>query len=96
MSLKPLPIPPVPEEVARVAHAVFPRGNVFMQMRDTLGAIYTDEAFVDLFPTPGQPAFAPWRLALVTVFQFLEGLTDRQEALAVRDRFAWKYALSLE
>jgi len=44
MSLKSLPIPPVSEEIARVAHAVFPRGNVFMQVRDTLGTIYTDEA----------------------------------------------------
>src|SRR6266550_2615219 len=96
MSLKSLPIPPVPEEIARVAHAVFPRGNVFMQVRDALGTIYTDEAFADLFPTHGQPAFAPWRLALVTIFQFMEGLTDRQAADAVRDRLAWKYALSLE
>jgi transposase len=61
-----------------------------------LRTIYTDEAFADLFPTHGQPAFAPWRLALVTVFQFMEGLTDRQAADAVRDRLAWKYALSLE
>jgi transposase len=67
-----------------------------MQVRDTLGVIYTDEAFADLFPNHGQPAFAPWRLALVTVFQFMEGLTDRQEAFAVRDRLAWKYTLSLE
>src|SRR5438132_709246 len=96
MSLKALPIPPVPEETARVAHAVFPHGNVFMQVRDALGSIYTDEAFADLFPTHGQPAEAPWRLALVTVFQFMEGLTDRQTADAVRDRLAWKYALSLE
>src|SRR3989440_525587 len=96
MSLKSLPIPPVPEETACVAHAVFPRGNVFMQVRDTLGTIYTDEAFADLFPTHGQPALAPWRVALVTLFQFMEGLTDRQAADAVRDRLAWKYALSLE
>jgi len=96
MSLKSLPIPSVPEEIVRVARAVFPHGNVFMQVRDTLGAIYTDEAFADLFPTHGQPAFAPWRLALVTVFQFMEHLTDRQAADAVRDRLAWKYALSLE
>jgi len=67
-----------------------------MQLRDTLGTIYTDEHFVDLFPTHGQPALAPWRLALVTVFQFMEHLTDRQAADAVRDRLAWKYALSLE
>jgi transposase len=96
MSLKSLPIPPVPEEIARIAHAVFPKGNVFMQIRDTLGTIYADEAFADLFPTHGQPAFAPWRLALVTVFQFMEHLTDRQAADAVGDRLAWKYALSLE
>ena len=58
MSLKALPIPPVPEETARVAQAAFPRGNVFMQVRDALGTIYTDAAFADLFPTHGQPAFA--------------------------------------
>jgi len=67
-----------------------------MQLREALGTIYTDEGFADLFPTHGQPAEAPWRLALVTVFQFMEGLTDRQAADAVRDRLAWKYALSLE
>src|SRR5215469_13121861 len=96
MSLKAMPIPPVPEETARVAHAVFPRGNVLMQMRDTLGSIYTDEQFADLFPTHGQPAEPPWRLALVTVFQFMEHLTDRQATDAVRSRLDWKYALSLE
>src|SRR6266700_2744706 len=96
MLLKALPIPPVPEETAHVARAVFPRGNVLMQLRDTLGTIYTDEAFADLFPPHGQPALAAWRLALVTLFQFLEGLTDRQAADAVRDRLAWKYALSLD
>jgi transposase len=96
MSLKPSPIPPVPGVTACVAHAAFPHGNVVMQLRDALGTIYTDEVFADLFPTHGQPAEAPWRLALVTVFQCMEGLTDRQAADAVRDRLAWKYALSLE
>jgi hypothetical protein len=43
MSLKPEPLPPVPEETARVARATFPRGNVVMHMRDALGTIYTDE-----------------------------------------------------
>lgn len=96
MSLKPTPIPPIPEETARVARAVFPRGNVVLQIRDLLGTIYTDELFADLFPTHGQPAEAPWRLALVTVLQFRENLTDRQAADAVRSRLDWKYALSLE
>lgn len=96
MSLKSTPLPPIPEETARVARAVFPRGNILMQLRDTLGSVYSDEAFADLFPTHGQPAEAPWRLALITVFQFMEHLTDRQAADAVRSRLDWKYALSLE
>lgn len=96
MSLHPQPIPAIPEETARVAHAVLPQGNVYMQMRDELGTLYQDQDFLDLFPTRGQPAQEPWRLALVTVMQYAEGLTDRQAADAVRTRLDWKYALSLE
>jgi transposase len=96
MSLKPEPIAPVPETTAEVAKAAFPKGNVYMQMRDTLGSIYQDDQFMHLYPLDGQPAFSPWRLALVTVMQFAENLSDRQAADAVRSRLDWKYALSLE
>ena len=96
MSLQPNPILPVPEETVRVARAAFPKGNRYLEMRDVLGTIYTDELFADLYPHRGQPAAAPWRLALVTVFQFVEGLSDRQAADAVRGRIDWKYALGLE
>jgi len=65
-------------------------------MRDELGAIYEDEVFARLFPNRGQPAETPWRLALVTIFQFAENLPDRQAADAVRGRIDWKYALSLQ
>lgn len=96
MSLKPQPISPVPEETARIAHAAYPKGNVYMHMRDELGTIYEDESFAHLFPNNGQPAEAPWRLALVSIIQFAEGLSDRQAADAVRGRIDVKYALSLE
>jgi transposase len=96
MSLKALPVPPIPDETASIAHAAFPSGTLCLQLRDALGSLYTDADFADLFPTRGQPAEAPWRLALVTVLQFLEGLSDRQAADAVRSRLDWKYALSLE
>jgi transposase len=95
MSLHSEPIPPVPEETARVARAALRRGNPYLKLRDELGAIYQDEAFAALFPRRGQPAEAPWRLALTTVLQFAEGLSDRQAADAVRTRIDWKYALSL-
>ncbi len=94
--MHPQPIPAIPEETARVAHAVLPQGNTYMQMRDELGTLYQDKDFQDLFPQRGQPAEAPWRLALVTVMQYAEGLTDRQAADAVRTRIDWKYVLSLE
>src|SRR5207245_10511772 len=96
MSLQPSPIAAVPEETARVARAAFPKGNRYLEIRDVLGTISTDEMFADLFSHRGQPTEAPWRLALVTVFQFLEGLSDRQAADAVRGRIDWKYALGLE
>ncbi len=95
MSLHPKPIPPVPEETARVAHAAFPKGNIYLQIRDTLGSIYIDEDFADLFSVPGKPAQSPWRLALICVMQYIENLSDRQAAEAVRGRIDWKYALSL-
>ena len=96
MSMKPQPIPEIPTETVRVVHAAFPKGNLYIWLRDTLGTLYQDELFADLYPGRGQPAYAPWRLALVTVFQFMENLTDRQAADAVRSRLDWKYALSLE
>src|SRR6266568_8823025 len=95
MSLKPEPIGPVPAETARLAKMVFPESCPFMQMRDELGTLYQDELFAELFPKDGQPALAPWRLALVTIMQFTEGLSDRQAAHAVRARLDWKYALGL-
>jgi transposase len=96
MALKSWGIPPIPPETVRAAHAVFPRKNIYIFLRDRLGTIYQDDLFADLYPKLGRPTYAPWRLALVTVFQFMENLTDRQAADAVRSRLDWKYALSLE
>lgn len=96
MSLNPCPIEPIPEATVRVARAAFPKGNRYMTMRDVLDVIYTNDLFADLYPPVGQHAQPPWRLALVTLMQFGENLTDRQAADAVRGRIDWKYALGLE
>lgn len=86
----------VPEETARVARAAYPKGNIYLQLRDTLGTIYQDEAFAHLFPHNGRPVEAPWRLALITILQCMEELPDRQAADAVRGRIDWKYLLGLD
>ena len=95
MSLKPSPMQPIPKETVRVARAAFPKGNPYLTLRDELGPIFRDEDFADLFPAEGQPALPPWRLALVTILQFRENLSDRQAAEAVRARIDWKYLLGL-
>ena len=87
MSLQLRFVPPVPEETARVARAVFPDGNPYLRLRDELGTIFHDTDFAVLYPRSGQPALAPWRLALITVLQFREDLSDRAAAEAVRGRF---------
>jgi transposase len=96
MSLHPQPPLAIPEETQRVAHAAFPKGTLCLRIADELGCPYLDDQFTELFPTRGQPAASPARLAWVSVLQYIEGLSDRQAADAVRGRIDWKYALALE
>ncbi len=70
MFLQPQTVPSVPEETVRVARAAFPKGNFYLQLRDEIGVLFEDNDFVDLFPARGQPAYAPRRLALITIFQY--------------------------
>jgi transposase len=86
----------IPETTQQVARAAFPKGNLYLQMRDEMGPIFADENFAELYPSTGQPTESPWRLAMITIMQYVEGLTDRQAAEAVRGRIDWKYALGLE
>jgi transposase len=95
MSLHPQEPSSTPEETRRVARAAFPKGTLCLYIADALGIIYQDTQFAALFPRRGQPAEAPGRLALATVLQYVEGLSDRQAADAVRGRIDWKYALGL-
>ena len=95
MSMQPQLFFEIPDETVAIAKAAFPKGNMYMQLRDELGPIYEDGLFVELYSAEGQPALNPWRLALVTVMQFAEDLTDREAAEAVRSRIDWKYILGL-
>src|SRR6266702_6913842 len=95
MSLHAQPLEAIPDLTSRIAQASFPKSTLAMHLRDALGPIYQDADFAHLFPRRGRAAEAPWRLALVTVLQALENLSDRQAAEMVRARLDWKYALSL-
>ena len=59
MSLRPQPFAPVPDQTAYVAHAAFPKGNPYLTLRETLGTIFQDDSFMDLYAHDGQPVVAP-------------------------------------
>lgn len=86
----------IPAATLAVARAAFPRGSLAIRIRDALGVLFEDEDFAAAFSARGRPALSPARLALVSILQFGEGLSDRQAAEAVRARIDWKYALGLE
>lgn len=96
MSLRQQPMYTVPEKTAEIARAIFREGNLYMKLFDTFGSLFSDQDFAQLFPDNGQPAFSPVRLMLVLILQFVESLSDRQAADAVRTRIDWKYLLCLE
>lgn len=96
MSLTPTVDHEIPCDTVRVAQKAFPKGNIYMTLRDKTGEIYRDREFSELFSWKGQEAYPPGRLALVTVMQYMEGLSDSQAAEAVRARIDWKYVLGLE
>ncbi len=87
------PIPPLTREIA---HKAFPKGNLYMTLRDELGTFYDDEDFAELYSTEGQPALRPSSLALICVMQYMANLSDRGAVEAVAARIDWKYALGLE
>jgi hypothetical protein len=89
VSLRPVPAPEVPQATARVARAAFPKGCLAMRVRDELGVLFQDAGFAAAFPTRGGPGLAPGMLAVVSVMQFAERLTDRQAADALVFRTFW-------
>ncbi|MEV5504802.1 IS1182 family transposase [Nonomuraea fuscirosea] len=96
MSLHPRVPGEVPAQTEQIARQAFPKGCLCMRLRDVLGPLFADQDFLDLFPRRGRPAWPPHQLAIVSVLQFLENLSDRQAAAAVRARIDWKYLLGLE
>ncbi|MFI6063312.1 transposase [Streptomyces sp. NPDC051286] len=96
--MEPQPWPEPASEVARAVRAKNYGRQVPLPVavRDRLGELFPDGEFAQAFGVTGPAGWSPGRLALVTVFQMAENLTDRQAAEAVRDRLSWAYALGLD
>jgi transposase len=98
MSMKPVPWPEPDPQVAAAVRAIWSRESakpLAVAVRDRLGEWLHDEDFAAAFGVRGRPGWPPSRLALVTVLQRAENLTDRMAAEAVRRSLDWKYLLGL-
>jgi len=95
MSLKVKPIPPIPADTYQLANRLLPPTDKMIVIGNRLSEFISDEDLADLYPAEGKPALSPALLAMVTVFQFMESLSDRQAAAKVVLRVDWKYALHL-
>jgi transposase len=99
MSMQPVPWPEPDPQIAVAVKAMYGSGKtgrpVAVEIRDRLGQWLADEQFAAVFGVRGRPGWSPSRLALVTVLQRVEKLTDRLAAEAVRARLDWKYLLGL-
>ena len=99
--MKPAPLPEPDPQVAAAIRAMYhgPRKvpvPLSVAIRDKLGGWLHDEDFASAFGVRGRPGYSPVVLALVTVLQQAENLTDRQAADKARDSQAWRYLLGLK
>jgi transposase len=97
VSMQPVPWPEPDPQVAVAIRAIYRRKDLplAVQIRDMLGEVFPDEGFAQTFGVRGRPGYSPGRLALVSVLQKAESLTDRQAADAAGRDLSWKYALGL-
>jgi transposase len=97
--MQPVPWPEPDPQVAAAIEAMYGSRQrerpLAGEIRDRLGQWLADEDFAAAFGARGRPGWPPSRLALVTVLQRAERLTDRLAAEAVRARLDWKYLLGL-
>jgi IS5 family transposase len=98
MSVQPAPWPQPSKEIVAAVRGMYQgrRAPLPVMIRDELGEVFADAAFAAAFGVRGRPGWSPGRLVLVTALQFVENLTDRQAAEAVRVRIDWKYCLGLD
>lgn len=89
------PLPALTQETIDAAKAAFGKWNVYIVLGDTINTLFADIDLAMIYPEEGVSKEFPYQQTLVLIFQFHEGLADRQAAEATRVRTDWKYALHL-
>ena len=96
LSIMTVIIPPIPRETARAAGEVFGRSNFYIQVGEHLESLLEGIQMEYVLETEKSwGTGGDTILALVTLFQFVDGLTDEQATEATRTRIDWKFAMHL-
>jgi transposase len=85
----------MPADIAAVGAQVLPPTKRYRVIGDHLADLWDEAQFAALYDTRGRHALSPALLAMVTLFQFLEDIPDREAAEQVVVRLDWKYGLHL-
>jgi transposase len=95
MCLKIRPPWPMPTDTGEVGKILLKADSPYRMIGDELFEQFKEDDYADMYPAEGQPGLSPIILGYITVFQFMEKLSDRQAAEGLRMRIDWKYALHL-
>jgi len=95
MTLRNRDLSVMPPDIAAVGQRLMDETAPYRVIGDHLADVLHDAQFADLYQPTGRNAVSPSLLALVTIFQFLEDVPDREAAAMVVLRLDWKYALHL-
>jgi transposase len=95
MTLRERDVRTMPADIAAIGQQVLRVDDPYRMIGEHLAELVTDAEFAGLYEPTGRAAVSPSLLALVTLFQFLEDLPDREAARQVVVRLDWKYALHL-
>ena len=93
MTLRERELSTMPAEMEEIGRRVLRPDDPYRVIGEQLADIVGDGQFAALYQPRGRAAVSPSLLALVTIFQFLEDLPDREAARQVVVRLDWKYAL---
>jgi transposase len=85
----------MPEYTKQAARSVYQSDNAYINLGDRIDQVLEGFDSARFYPPGILPKDSIYRLALITVFQHMEGFSDRRAAEAVFCRLDWKYALHL-
>ena len=85
--------PSIPANTVRAARELYGRGNVYLRLGDRLGHLVSkfDQGTISAHLGPGHALL----LALLTIIQYVEKLTDAELSVSIQQRMDLRYALHL-